>query len=65
MSRQILEMPMSRPAVANRGHRERDRDAAAVPGDSLGLEVLDRLAAADPREDLVSLVQPIGRNDRG
>ena len=66
MSRATFDAPMMRPvAVADRGDGQRDVEPAAVLGHPHRLEVLDPLAAAEPRQDLLLLVQPLRRDDQG
>ena len=50
--------------VANGRDADRDRQQPAVLGATLGLEVLDRLAAPQPLQDLALLGQPLGRDDQ-
>ena len=47
----------------DRRHAERHVDAAAVARDPCGLEMLDRLAAGEPGEDVVQLGAPVVRHD--
>src|SRR5262249_7009267 len=49
--------------ITDRRHRERNIETTAVLGYAHGLEMLETLAAADSRKDLVLLGLPIRRNE--
>jgi hypothetical protein len=51
-------------AIAHRRHGQRDVDQAPVSCDPLGLEVLDALAATEPRKHLLFFCAPIRRDDK-
>ncbi len=66
MSRAIFEAPTTRPSLSRIGETVREMSMKpSVLRNADRLEVIDSLSPRDPREDLVFLVEPIGRDDQG
>ena len=66
ISRAILDAPMTWPSSSRKWRdRQRDIDPSTVFGNPNGLEMLDPFAAAEPLQDRMFLVMPLGRDDQG